>query len=302
MLLGRIQDLSDEQLGKHIHDLRNDQPSWEEDSPTHIVDVAGTLVSKLYSYKDEVIDAEAAIELALSLGVRAPRIRRIVPYEGNVECIMDKVRGVTLMDAWAHISWYRSACLAFQLRYMVKRMQSQSSPTAGSLGTGICRSFWLERDIFGIPPKSSPGVIASIVNFWYNLVSFRVEKAKSTAEHFVTCREPIQEQPLVLTHHDLAPRNIMVDDQNKLWLVDWDKAGWYPSYFEYAGMHNFWIPENWSRLDRLRWTLFSWIATGWYEQERETIEHVRSRLARFPVARRFNVKAGATPAAREVDD
>ncbi|KAK9414306.1 putative Aminoglycoside phosphotransferase domain-containing protein [Seiridium unicorne] len=261
----------------------------------------GAFVSKIYSYKDEVIDAEAAIELALSLGVRAPRIRRIVLYEGNVECIMGKVRGVTLMDAWAHISWYRSACLAFQLRYVVKLMQSQSSPTAGSLGTGICRSFWLERDIFGIPPHSSPCLVASIVNFWYNLVSLRVEKAKSTAEHFATCREPIQEQPFVLTHHDLAPRNIMVDDQNKLWLVDWDKAGWYPSYFEYAGMHNFWIPKNWSRLDRLRWTLFFWIATGWYEQEREIIEHVRSRLARFPMARRFNVKAGATPAAREVD-
>ncbi|CAK7224197.1 hypothetical protein SCUCBS95973_005438 [Sporothrix curviconia] len=40
----------------------------------------------------------------------------------------------------------------------------------------------------------------------------------------------------VLTHGDLAPRNILVRDRDKaiVALVDWEDAGWYPEYWEYV--------------------------------------------------------------------
>jgi hypothetical protein len=39
----------------------------------------------------------------------------------------------------------------------------------------------------------------------------------------------------VFTHADIAPRNIMIDDQNKITgILDWEYAGWYPDYWEYA--------------------------------------------------------------------
>lgn len=39
----------------------------------------------------------------------------------------------------------------------------------------------------------------------------------------------------VFTHGDLAPRNIMVDDHNYITgILDWEYAGWYPDYWEYA--------------------------------------------------------------------
>jgi aminoglycoside phosphotransferase (APT) family kinase protein len=40
--------------------------------------------------------------------------------------------------------------------------------------------------------------------------------------------------PLVFTHGDIAPRNFIVDNERKLWLIDWERAGWYPAYMEYA--------------------------------------------------------------------
>ncbi|KAJ3500393.1 hypothetical protein NLJ89_g9816 [Agrocybe chaxingu] len=39
---------------------------------------------------------------------------------------------------------------------------------------------------------------------------------------------------LVFTHQDLAPRNFMLDKDGQLWMMDWELAGWYPAYFEYA--------------------------------------------------------------------
>ena len=41
----------------------------------------------------------------------------------------------------------------------------------------------------------------------------------------------------VFTHGDIAPRNIMVDEDGRiLALLDWESAGWYPDYWEYANL------------------------------------------------------------------
>lgn len=41
----------------------------------------------------------------------------------------------------------------------------------------------------------------------------------------------------VFTHGDLTPRNVMVDDAGRITgVVDWENAGWYPDYWEYANI------------------------------------------------------------------
>ncbi|KAI9666807.1 MAG: hypothetical protein M1831_001583 [Alyxoria varia] len=44
------------------------------------------------------------------------------------------------------------------------------------------------------------------------------------------------------THGDVAPRNIMVDESGHITgIIDWELAGWYPDYWEYA---NIWKPSG----------------------------------------------------------
>lgn len=41
----------------------------------------------------------------------------------------------------------------------------------------------------------------------------------------------------VFTHADIAPRNIMVDEHYRIsGIIDWETAGWYPDYWEYANI------------------------------------------------------------------
>ncbi|CAK7215420.1 hypothetical protein SCUCBS95973_002466 [Sporothrix curviconia] len=41
----------------------------------------------------------------------------------------------------------------------------------------------------------------------------------------------------VFTHSDIAPRNIIVDDDGRiLALLDWESSGWFPDWWEYAQM------------------------------------------------------------------
>jgi Phosphotransferase enzyme family len=41
----------------------------------------------------------------------------------------------------------------------------------------------------------------------------------------------------VFTHADIAPRNILVDESHRITgIIDWEKAGWYPRYWEYISI------------------------------------------------------------------
>ena len=40
----------------------------------------------------------------------------------------------------------------------------------------------------------------------------------------------------VFTHGDLTPRNIMVKDDHITGVIDWENAGWFPDYWEYANI------------------------------------------------------------------
>ncbi|KAI0543202.1 kinase-like domain-containing protein [Xylaria digitata] len=53
----------------------------------------------------------------------------------------------------------------------------------------------------------------------------------------------------VFTHADLAPRNVLVDKSGTITgLVDWEFAGWYPDYWEYAKTQ-----VQWGKKDYMAW-------------------------------------------------
>lgn len=96
---------------------------------------------KLYRDSGHLENVSRAVTRAHALGIRTPTIKRSVRAEdGYFECIQARVHGPTLMEIWPHLGIVSSFRLAFQLRSMVGRMRTLTRPTAGSLGTGICRS------------------------------------------------------------------------------------------------------------------------------------------------------------------
>ncbi|KAF9074063.1 kinase-like domain-containing protein [Rhodocollybia butyracea] len=52
--------------------------------------------------------------------------------------------------------------------------------------------------------------------------------------------------PIVLTHNDIAMRNIMIDGDRVTGLIDWECAGWLPAHWEY-------IKAHWTEVDRDEW-------------------------------------------------
>ena len=248
-------------------------------------------------YEPELVgDSIRATEVARALGIRVPSIKRKIEANSNAYCVMERIEGVTLEEAWTKLSWVMTVKLALELRRYVYLLRSLTSSTAGSIESGECRSFWLE-DRYQLPARSSPEHITYFIKFWLGFASIRRarEIAAQSSAHPLNRYIPPTSNRLVFTHHDLAPRNIILDTSGKLWLLDWDYAGWYPIYFEYASMQNFLIPESWTPFARMRWYLFTWITVGRFKKDRRVLEEIRTKFTRFSVGRRFDILKNGTP-------
>ena len=241
-------------------------------------------------------DITKVMEVASRLGIRVPQVHRTVADPPDAYILMERIDGSNLEDAWVSLSWFTTARLSLQLRRFVSILRSQTSPTAGSLVTGECRSFWFE-DRFGLPANTTPTDFWSYMEFWASFVSIprAMQNAASGVKPPLIEWVPPMSGEFVLTHHDLAPRNIIVDRENQLWLIDWEFSGWYPKFFEYASMQNFDVPKSWNWLARLRWHLFTWITVGRNDLEKRLLNVVRSRSVSHPVGRRFEIELNRAP-------
>ncbi|KAI0475192.1 hypothetical protein GGR56DRAFT_644947 [Xylariaceae sp. FL0804] len=300
-------------------------------APLPPVPMSDSLVTKRYDFHyREAADSVAACNLAQSLGVRVPRVYRVIeaqppspppsPDSGDGHwfrrtpgdfVIMERIHGPTLVDIWHQMGWLASLRYAFQLRRYIRLMRTQTSPTAGALTTGLCRSIWLEDDGIGVPLHAPARVLMRIVNWWYNsgFKALLGLLSRSREEDEEACRGPLTMRecaPLVFTHQDLAPRNLMVDSatDRRLVVVDWDYAGYYPPCYEDAGIHHIDDPimrsKSWTKRDRWRWGIFAWIATGfWSHRQRRVVGIASAGMIRFSFKRTRSVQLGVTLGRRD---
>ncbi|KAG6125012.1 hypothetical protein E4U12_007712 [Claviceps purpurea] len=280
----KLLSYTDSELYDHI----NSHSSLPDFS--NVVSLSPKYLAKGYENGDMVEDALSAMKFASQLGIPVPHIERVVHGYG-VYCIMERIPGTTLDIAWHDLGWIASLRVAFQLRRVVQRLRSATSSSSGPIPTGRCTSYYFD-DKFGLPARANCHHVNAFLNFWANFPGFLKEARKTPAEHAICPRSVFSyNHPFVFAHHDLAPRNMILDSEGQLRIIDWDEAGFYPESFEYGGMHNF-IARGWTKFARWRWNVLAWIAGGLYDKEFRWLERIRSRFTHFRLGRKFNLKAG----------
>jgi hypothetical protein len=270
-------DCSDDALMARIRE----SPRISDEPSAVVRRVSPCLLAKPFA-RPGVQDEIAAIRLAEHLNIRVPNVLRVVDDKWF---LMEYINGATLLASWPQIGWFTAIRLALQLRHFVRALRTLASPTAGGLTSGICDSLWLD-DYFEVPPHSTPQQINSFFAFWLQY-SWEKRRVYPNVEGYRAYGHLLPPQPthFAFCHSDLAPRNLLVDEQENLWVLDWQRAGYYPKYFEYVGMQNFFRPKDWGLFDRLKWWLFSWISVGIYERERMALELIRGRALSDSFAR-----------------
>jgi shikimate kinase len=169
--------------------------------------------------------------------IALPKVHRVLNIDTkNVhlacKCIllMDFVEGRTLEECWEHLSEAERVNVVAQVASMITTLHSipasqQEPGPVDRTRTCLARGYWF-TDMGARPFNSKQDLEA-----WFNRrleICKRFKQAPETTP-------PFKFDKLVLTHLDIAPRNLILGPDGKVRLY-WGDAGIYPEGFEVAAL------------------------------------------------------------------
>ncbi|EMD37145.1 hypothetical protein CERSUDRAFT_124110 [Gelatoporia subvermispora B] len=200
-------------------------------------------VSKLSKDADEdpldASEANAVNLVSTMTTIPVPRVCRVVKRSWDYLLVMDYIKGRPLSEAWKDLSTWQKLSVAFTLRRCVRQLRRlKASPTMppgplSAYGPPLCDS-----PIFGEiqttrGPFSSYAEFTQFMNERHNMAL----DIDDLPDDHASRRDLLDtSEPLVFTHQDLNPRNIILGEDGRVWIVDWAWAGFYPLCFEYVAM------------------------------------------------------------------
>lgn len=176
---------------------------------------------------DPASESEALRLISSQTTIRSPVFRRIIPDLLYDWVAMELVLGIQLVTCWSTLPMWTKLRVAWTIRRYVRQLRAiadERSTIPGPLGPGPqpCHSRLFPGD-----KKPSFKDRETFAKYW-----------RMQAKPFgLTEPCPVDfSAPLVFCHNDLSMRNIMIDINGDVWLVDWGWAGFFPPWFEYINM------------------------------------------------------------------
>ncbi|EMD35004.1 hypothetical protein CERSUDRAFT_96918 [Gelatoporia subvermispora B] len=194
--------------------------------------------------------------------IPVPRVLRYFEQGPQHYLVMEYIPGISLDVCWNSLSIWRKLWITWKLRSYVRQLRSVRTDqidreVPGPVTDDPSRPFKCHCPNTGegeVGPFHSKSDLARWANGRVRLIE-QVWGGKCTFDPFD------DSEHLVLTHGDIAWRNIILGDDGKLWLIDWGSSGVYPPWFEYTAM-------GWKNELRF-WTYIRRFVTGAYpKQER----------------------------------
>ncbi|KAF7332751.1 hypothetical protein MKEN_00158600 [Mycena kentingensis (nom. inval.)] len=164
--------------------------------------------------------------------IPVPRVHRIVRHTYGWIIVMDRVPGRQLSTLWPAMSDAEKEGVVEQLTDYIRQLRAIDIPNLhvpGPMDREMLPRVIDSEYIFG-----SIGGCRGPFASYDDLAAFFEQRRgilrDSTLPHID------KSYPLVVTHEDLHPRNLVLDETGKLWVVDWGSAGVYPEWWEALAM------------------------------------------------------------------
>lgn len=150
---------------------------------------------------------------------------------GHVCILMEYVEGETLDKAWESLNASQKAGIIAQLLGYLGQLRAIGGPYIGCVDGTHCQ----DQFFSDCKDPASYGPFHSESAFCDGLVRSLRERTQNTWVDMI-CRfiKALPQHNIVLTHNDLAPRNILVRDAKVVAILDWELAGYYPEHWEYV--------------------------------------------------------------------
>jgi thiamine kinase-like enzyme len=159
---------------------------------------------------------------------------------------MERIKGDIIGNGWVKRTEESKAKLLSQLKSLVAQMREIQPPEGMGVASVDGGSLYDCR----VPGSSLRfGPFKTVQGFHRHLRRGMEFDPTLDAEVRDLITQQNRSWPLVFTHGDLSSLNIMARGDEIVGLIDWETAGWYPSYWEYTAAHqvnpqnSFWVDE-----------------------------------------------------------
>jgi Phosphotransferase enzyme family len=186
-------------------------------------------------------EGRTMVFLKNNTAVPVPQIYALFNSDANGKSyvIMERARGESLDTVWDSMNDVQKEKVASQLRSVL--VELRSLPTPGgycSLGVKPLRDhiFYTgdeekSQNLEG-PFRSEPELNDALIRKYLASGYLPVGKADLYRRSFPTI---FYGHPPTFTHGDFQRKNIIMESESgRLSIIDWEFAGWYPSYWEYS--------------------------------------------------------------------
>jgi aminoglycoside phosphotransferase (APT) family kinase protein len=149
---------------------------------------------------------------------------------GHGYIIMEYVKGDVLRDVWDSYTAEQKADVVGQLRGYCEQLRAIKGTFIGSVDRTACEDQLFTDELGAYGPyenerEFNAGLIKALKNS---------RETPWTEKVCEMINAVLKGHRIVLTHGDFAPRNILVNGSKVVAILDWELAGFYPEYWEYA--------------------------------------------------------------------
>ncbi|KAF3915311.1 hypothetical protein AA313_de0203300 [Arthrobotrys entomopaga] len=141
---------------------------------------------------------------------------------------MEYIEGETLEKEWGALDQETKTSVMDDLKRYLGEMRSIKGGTyVGSLDKGPVLDQILEY-------QPNKGPFQSVKDFQDTIVDAYCKIHKGDPKPFLTGMMNSQEHGIVFTHANFQSANIMIRDRRVVAIINWEMAGWYPEWWEFA--------------------------------------------------------------------
>ncbi|KAF4621300.1 hypothetical protein D9613_000829 [Agrocybe pediades] len=160
--------------------------------------------------------------------------------------VTDFIPGQMLHACWDNLGFFKQFRVACTLRKYVNILRTLTRETPGAVDGGHVSNYIFEFD----PAFQGPFKNAKIFRKWCEYLAtvgwhgdYTQDKCESPPTFPESC-----DWGLNFTHGDLSLLNLILTENNILWVIDWEHSGFYPRWTELAGMARYRkVPQSWKR-------------------------------------------------------
>lgn len=181
--------------------------------------------------------------------IPVPRVFALYHDSGQSFIVMERIHGQPLHEVWQTLDNRKKEKIAEQMHNYLGQLRRVKSP-GGYCSLGHQPML---DPIFSTSSHDCDGPFKTEMELNDALIrKCRASDALKNKADFYQQVLPhvLRGHPPVLTHGDIQKKNIMVRSGSavEIVLIDWESAGWYPSYWEYANtIYSGWFENDWYR-------------------------------------------------------